>query len=64
MLPRGKVIKQLVVTKLWVIGRVSEDRDWTEEVRAQCERCDDDKEEPLRCRPRGFNDRGGVVIDV
>ena len=42
----AEVIKQHVVTKLWVNGRVNEDRDWTEEVRAQCERCYDDKEEP------------------
>ena len=32
--------------KLWVNGRVSEERDeWTEEVRAHCERCCDDKAE-------------------
>ena len=35
-----------VVTKLWVNGRASEDRDeWTEEVRDHCERCYDDKAE-------------------
>ena len=35
-----------MVTKLWVNGRASEDRDeWTEEVRAHCERCYDDKAE-------------------
>ena len=46
VLPRGKVINRPVVTKLWVDGRASEDRDdWTEEVRAQCERCYDDKAE-------------------
>ena len=46
VLPRGKVINRPVVTKLWVNGRASEDRDeWTEEVRALCERCYDDKEE-------------------
>ena len=45
-LPGGKVIHRLVVTKLWVNGRASEDGDeWTEEVRAHCERCNDDKAE-------------------
>ena len=45
--PRGKVINRPVITKLWVNGRASEDRDeWTEEVRAHCERCYDDKDEP------------------
>ena len=40
----GKVIYRPVVTKLWVNGRASEDRDeWTEEVKAHCERCYDDK---------------------
>ena len=35
-----------MATKLWINGRVSEDRDeWTEEVRAQCQRCYDDKKE-------------------
>ena len=46
VLPRGKVINLLVVTKLWVTSRASEDRDeWTEEVRVHCERCNDEKEE-------------------
>ena len=46
MLPRGKVRNRLVVTKIWVIGRASEDRDeWTEEVGAHCEKCYDDKAE-------------------
>ena len=44
--PRGKVIQRPTVPKLWVKGRASEDRDeWTEAVRAHCERCYDDKEE-------------------
>ena len=43
VLPRGKVI-----TKLWVNRRASEDRDeWTEEVKAHCERCYDYKAETL-----------------
>ena len=46
VLPRGKEINRPVVTKLWVNSRVSEDRgEWTEEVRAHCERCYDDKDE-------------------
>ena len=46
MLPRGKVVNRLVVTKLWVNSRASEDRnEWTEEVRAHSERCYDDKTE-------------------
>ena len=48
VLPREKVINRLVVTKLWVNGRANDDRDeWTEEVRAHCERCYDDKAETL-----------------
>ena len=44
MLPRRKVINRPVVT-LWVNGRASEDRDeWTEELRAHCERCYVDNE--------------------
>ena len=56
VLPKEKVIR-LVLTKLWVNSRVSEDRDeLTEEVKAHCGRCYDDKEEPLRS--------GGVLIDL
>ena len=45
-LPRGKVIKKPVVTKLWVNVRASEDREeWNEEVRLHCEKCYDDKSE-------------------
>ena len=45
-LPRGTVIHRPAVTKLWVNGRASEDRDeWTEEVRARCVKCYDDKME-------------------
>ena len=40
------MINRPVVAKLWVNGRASEDRDeWTEEVRAHCERSYNDKEE-------------------
>ena len=46
VLPRGKVVKKLVVTKLWVNGRATEDREeWCEEVRLHCEECCDDKSE-------------------
>ena len=46
MLSREKVGHRPVVTKLWIDGRASEDRDeWTEEARAHCERCYDDKAE-------------------
>ena len=39
-------MQRLVVKKLWVNGRVSEDREeWLEEVKAHCERCFDDKDE-------------------
>ena len=40
------MIHRPVVTRLWVNRRASEDRDeWTEEVRAHCERCKDGKAE-------------------
>ena len=46
VLPSLKVINRPVVTKLWISGRASEDRDeWTEEVRVHCGRCYDDKDE-------------------
>ena len=47
VVPRGKVINRPVVTKFWVNGRASEDRDeWTGEVWAHCERCYDTEETP------------------
>ena len=40
------MINSPVVTKLWVNGRVSEDRhEWTKELRAHCERSYDYKED-------------------
>ena len=46
VLPRGKVIHRPVVTKLWINGRASEDRDeWAEEMRAHCEKRYHDKTE-------------------
>ena len=46
LLSRAKVKIRPAVTKLWINGRASEDRDeWTEEVRVHCERCHDDKTE-------------------
>ena len=45
-LPRGKVVKKPVLTKLWVNGRATEDREeWCEEVRLHCEKSYDDKSE-------------------
>ena len=45
-LPRGKVVKKPVVTKLWVNGRATEDREeWCDEVRLHCEKCYGDKSE-------------------
>ena len=45
-LPRDKVVKKLVVTKLWVNGRATENwEEWCEEVRSHCEKCYDDKSE-------------------
>ena len=45
-LPRGKVVKQPEITKQWVNGRATEDREeWCEEVRLHCEKCYDDKSE-------------------
>ena len=65
MPPREKVINRSVVTKLLDNGRASEDTDqWTEEVKLHCERCYDDKAEPLRCRLKGFGDRGLAGTDA
>ena len=45
-LPRGTVVKKPVVTKLWVNGRATENREeWCEEVRLHCERSFDGKSE-------------------
>ena len=55
VLPRVKVTHRPAVTKLWVNGRANEDRDeWTEEVRAQCERCYDDKTETPEVQAERF----------
>ena len=44
--PGGEVIHRPVVTKLWINGRASDHRDeWTEEVRAHCEKSYHDKTE-------------------
>ena len=51
VLPKGKVTHRPAVTKLWINGRASENRDeWTEEVRAHCERCYDDITETSEVR--------------
>ena len=45
-LPRGKIIRRPVVTKLLVNGRATEDiEEWKEEVKMHCEKCYDDKME-------------------
>ena len=55
---RGKVVKKRVVTKLWVNGRATEDRDeWIEEVRAHCEKCSDDKSETLEVQAERIRER-------
>ena len=37
-LPRGKIVKKPVVTKLWVNGRATKEmEEWCEEVRLHCE---------------------------
>ena len=47
-----------MATKLWINGRVSEDRDeWTEEVRAQCQRCYDDKKETSKVQAERIRDQ-------
>ena len=62
VLPKSKVMNRLVVTKLWVNGLASEDRDeWTEGFRAHCERCCDDRAETPEVQAES---RGSVVIDL
>ena len=48
VLPRGKVIHRLVVTKLWINGRASEDREPT------VKNVMTTKRKRLRSRPKGF----------
>ena len=64
--PRGKVVKKPVVTKLWVNGRATEDREeWCEEVRLHCEKCYDDKSETSEKqaeRIRGQRCRGDSAV--
>ena len=61
--PRGKVIHRPVFTKLWVNGRASEDRDeWTEEVRAHCENCYDDKMETSEVQAERIRHQTGIVV--
>ena len=55
VLPGGKVIHRPVVTKLKINGRASEDGDeWTEGVRAHCEKVTTTKRRRLRSRPEGL----------
>ena len=61
-LPRGKVVKKPVVTKLWVNGRATEDREeWSEEVRAHCEKCYDDKSETPEVQAKESGNRDAEV---
>ena len=62
----GKVINKPVVTKFWINGRASEDRDeCIEEVRGHCERCYDDKAETSEVQKLGGSGvRGLVAIAV
>ena len=65
-LPMGKAVQRLVATKLWVNGQASEDRyEWTEEDRAHCERCSDDKMETPEVQTERFfyqKNRGDRLI--
>ena len=65
VLPREEVMHRAVVTKLWVNGRASEDRDeWTEMVRAHCERCYDDIAETSEVQAERIDVRGPVAIGL
>ena len=65
-LPRGKVIKRPVVTKLWFNGGATEDREeWNEEVRLHCEKCYDDKSETPEVQAQSIREqrcRGDSVV--
>ena len=67
-LPIGKVIKKLVVTKLSVNGRATEDRkEWNEEVRLHCEKCYDDKSETPEVQAERIREkrcRGDSVVAI
>ena len=51
VLPRGKVVNRLVITKLWVNGRASGDSD-ERTGEAHCERCYDDKAETTQVQAK------------
>ena len=59
-LPRCKIVQRLVVKRLWVAGRASEDREeWMEEVRAHCEKMLPRQRRDLgKCSRRGFKNNG------
>ena len=67
-LPRGKIIRRPMVTKLWVNGRATEDREeWKEEVKMHCEKCYDDKTETCEVQAEGIRIqrcRGDFAADV
>ena len=55
VLPRSKVIHRPVVTRLLINGRAREDEDeCTEEVRAHCDKCYDDKMETSEVQAERF----------
>ena len=57
-LPRGKIVQRPVVKKLWRAGRAIEDgEEWTEETRAYCERCYDDKDETAEVHAERIRDQ-------
>ena len=57
------MIHRPVVTKLWINGRASEDRDeWTEEVRAHCQKCEDDKTETSEVQAERIRHQRSCVV--
>ena len=62
-LPRGKIVNRPVVTKLWINGRASEDRDeWKEEIKIHCSKCYDDKSETLEVQAERTESRDAEAI--
>ena len=56
VLPRGKVINRQVITKLWVNGRASEDREMNGQKRSEpiANAATTTMRKPLRYRQRGY----------
>ena len=67
-LPRGKIVTKPVVTKLWVNGRATEDREeWNEEVQLHCEKCYGDKSETPEVQAERIREqmsRGDSVVAI